>query len=362
MIKRISSFIILSIMVLSLLSSCGEEEVIPSEYYSATFFAMDTEVTVKLARDTGLKDEKEKTIYHDDAHLSEIVRSCADIAKEKELLLSATDESSAISELNRESDVFLDFNEEVTDLLKKSFEISAATDGAFDVTIGTVTKLWNVTGGNPEIPSDDDIASALSHVGYGKIELDGANVKKLDRETKLDLGAIGKGYALGLMTEYLATTDVVYGLVSFGGNVGVFGAKPNGAKFKVGITDALDTSRVCGYVFVDKQFVSVSGDYERFFTADGCKYSHIFDPATGRPAETDITGVAVICPDSSYADALSTALFVKGSDGAIEFYNTHPGDFEAVIQTKDGRLILTGGLMKDGEFEEYVEPPATGEE
>ena len=176
-------------------------------------------------------------------------------------------------------------------------------------------------------------------------------MKKTDKKTKIDMGAIAKGYTLGKIVEYLKTTDVKYGIISFGGNVGVFGKKTDGSKFKVGITDAADTAKLSGYVFTDSEYISVSGDYERYFIADGVKYSHIFDPATGRPAAADISGVAVICDDAALADALSTALFVKGSEGALKFYDAKIYDFEAVIQLTDGSVILTDGLKTSGAFE-----------
>lgn len=366
MIKRIISLVLSSILLLSLFS-CGNEvveEETPSEYYTADFFAMDTDVTVKLARDTG-NTEEGKTLYHDDAHLSQIAKECADIAANIEAKISRTKEDSVIAELNAEGDYFLDIDPEVQEIIYKSLGISDLTDGAYDITIGTLTELWNITGVGPIVPSDEKIDEAKSHVGYKKIKMDDANFRKEDRKTKLDLGAIGKGYALGKIIEYLKTTDITYGLVSFGGNVGVFGDKPETGTFKVGITDAKETSKVSSYVFIDHEYVSVSGDYERFFITNGVKYSHIFDPATGRPADTDITSVAVICEDPDIGDALSTALFVKGSAGTLEFYeklkslDTTIWNFEAVIQTKDGDLIITDGLKNSSRFEKYVEPVTT---
>jgi len=360
MIKKVLSSLLILAFIFTF-SSCGdvEEPVEEPEYYSATFFAMDTEVTVRLARDTGETDSEGATVYFDDAHLSEIIKKCADMAEEKEALLSRTDENSALSMVNGEADCYLDINTELIDLINYSREISDKTDGAFDITVGTVTDLWNVTGESPAVPTDDAVAEALSHVGNDKLATNGTNLTKTDRKTKLDLGAIGKGYTLGKIIEYLKTTDVVYGVVSFGGNVGVFGSKNDW--YKVGITDALDKSKLCGYVYISTGYVSVSGDYERFFAVDGKKYAHIFDPKTGRPAESDITSVSVLCSDPSLADALSTALYVKGSDESLEFYRSGVYKFEAVIQKKDGSIILTDGL-KNGKFEKYVEPvTSTGE-
>lgn len=336
--------------------SCNKVE--EKEYYDAYFTAMDTQITVRLARDSGVKDGK-KPIYFEDAYLEQIVSECADIAKRVEGVFSRTDENSLTYEVNTAADSLFDLDEEFCSLLEKSFEITDKTEGAFDVTLGTVTELWNVTAEEPVIPTDDAVAEALSHVGRDKLTLDGTTIKKIDRLTKLDFGAIAKGYALALITEHLEGTDVVYGLVSFGGNVSVFGSKGEDVKYKVGITDPADTSKVVGYVYIDSGYVSVSGDYERFFEKDAVRYHHIMDAKTGKPAESDISSVSVICDDGTLADALSTALFVIGSEKAVEFQKSGAYDFEAVITTKDGETIVTDGLSENLLFEEYVESEVT---
>ncbi len=352
--KRIVSFIIASLLLFSLFS-CGKEEEIPEEYYGATFFAMDTEVTVKLARTKGAVGEDDTPLYFNDNYLSGIIKECADIAETYEAKFSRTRDGSPVSEINKEIDYLFDVDQDVASLIESSREITKNTDGAFDITVGTVTELWNVTADEPAVPKDGDVKEALSHVGMNKIELKENDVVKSDKKTKIDFGGIAKGFTLGKIIEYLKSTDIVYGLVSFGGNVGVFGSKGDGLQFKVGITDAIDPSKVSGYVYISSGFVSVSGDYERYFTSEGVKYSHIFDPSTARPADTDISGVAVICNDASLADALSTALFVKGSEASLEFYNKGVYNFEALIQTKDGNLVMTPSFQSLTSFEKYVE-------
>lgn len=351
--KKLISTVLIALFALSFVS-CEKEEM-PEEYYGATFFAMDTEVTVKLARVTGALGEDEKPLYFNDNYLSGIIKECADIAQTYEAKFSRTREGSPVSEINKEVDYLMDIDPEVSFLIESSREISKNTDGAFDITVGTVTELWNVTADNPTVPTDEEVQEALSHVGMSKIEYKDNDIIKSDKKTKIDLGAIAKGFTLGKIIDYLKTTDIVYGLVSFGGNVGVFGSKGDGVQFKVGITDALDNSKVVGYVYISSGYVSVSGDYERYFESDGVRYSHIFDPATARPAETDISGIAVICEDASIADALSTALYVKGCEGSLEFYNKGLYNFEALIQTKDGSLIKTPSFQSLTSFEEYVE-------
>lgn len=360
--KRIISIFLLSALFLSLLSSCGKDT--EPEYYDSYFMAMDTTVTLRLARDSGQKNGR-KTVYFEDSYLKEITENCSEIASGIEAKLSRTIDGSLTWDVNKETDSILALDTEFIALLEKAMDVSEKTDGAFDVTVGALTELWNITGDEHSIPSEDVIAQALSHVGTDKITLDSENIIKSDRSLKIDLGAIGKGYALSKVTEYLESTDILYGLVSFGGNVSVFGSKGENEKYKIGVTDPFDTSKVVGYVYIDDGYVSVSGDYERYFEADGVRYHHIFDSKTGFPADSDITSVAVLSDEGDLADSLSTALFVMGSEKAIEFYKTELYDFEAVIIKKDGSVLLTDGLTELTEdeqvdsgkivFEPYIE-------
>ncbi len=356
-ILRTLSLSLCLILLTTTLLSCTNN--VEKEYYDAYFTAMDTQITVRLARDSGQKDGR-KNIYHEDSFLESIITECANIATQTEGVFSRTDENSLTYEINSQADSFFEVDSEFCELLNRSYDISAKTNGAFDITIGAVTELWNVTGDEPSVPSEESISEALLHTGKDKILLDGNSITKTDREAKLDFGAIAKGYALSKIIDYLKDTDVLYGLVSFGGNVAVFGTKYDSKdqiiKYKVGITDPTDTTKVVGYVYIENGYVSVSGDYERYFEADSVRYHHIMDPATARPAESDISSVSVICNNGSLADALSTALFVMGSEKALEYYESGIYDFEAVITLHDGTTIVTDGLNENGAFEKYIEP------
>ena len=132
-----------------------------------------------------------------------------------------------------------------------------------------------------------------------------------------------------------------------GGNIGVFGTKPNSEKFKIGICDPDDASGVVGYLSISSGFISVSGDYERYFEENGERYHHIIDPATGYPAKSDVRSVAVYANNGAAADALSTALFVMGEEKALEFYGENKIAFEAIIINKNHEIILTDGVSPD---------------
>ncbi|MBR5527427.1 MAG: FAD:protein FMN transferase [Clostridia bacterium] len=237
-------------------------------------------------------------------------------------------------------------------LLKQAHSISEATNGAFDFTLGAVTKLWNITGNSPSVPSQNEISEALSHCGYDKISFSDGRFYSSDNKLSIDLGAIAKGYAGDRGMEILKNSGIANASISVGGNVTVIGSSPANLKcgtkgWKVGIKNPFDTSDILGTVNISDATVSVSGSYERYFTQNGKIYHHIFDSTTGYPAESDLISVAVICRDATIADALSTALFVMGYDKAMDFCNSNIYDIGAVFCTADGRVFTTDNIKDD---------------
>lgn len=332
---RMTSFFLIAALLFSIfsLTSCGET----AEYSDHSFFALDTYITIRLAR---VDDNGSKLT---DEYLAEVADGCADILNKVDLAISAHNESSDVYALNSDINRMLSADEMLVSLLDTADRISSLTGGAYDYTLGALTELWNITGGGP-VPSEEDINEALSHCGADKFKIDGSSITKVDKEAKLDFGGIGKGVATQLILEYLDTTDVSYGLVSLGGNIGVYGKKPEYGNFKIGIRDPESTDSVIGYLYLNSGFVSVSGDYERFFEEDGVRYHHILDPKTGYPADSGLRSVAVHTANGASADALSTALFILGVEDAMKLYNEGTLDFEAVFITDDGRIIATPGL------------------
>lgn len=305
-----------------LLSGCARE---PEEYRDTVFFAMDTYITVRLAR-TGVTEEQ----------LDEAAAECERIVKELETVLSAHDPASELYALNHSGTEFTEISETLEDVLITAYDIHGITDGAYDCTFGGLAELWNITDGGP-VPAQKDIDALLAHTGYDKITLDERRntVMRPDPDVQLDLGGIGKGAAADRLIWYLETTEIPYGLVSVGGTIGVFGDKPDGTPYKIGIRDPDDPNGVIGYLLIDEGFVAVSGDYERYFEENGVRYHHIFDPSTGYPADSGLRSAAVHALNGAAADALSTALFVMGTDAALELYENH-GGFEAVLVSDDG--------------------------
>ncbi len=293
-------------------------------YGESTFYALDTLIVFKTDKDLP-------------EGLSEYINGY-----EKRMSRTRTD--SYLYMLNEGRAEVCD--EETDALIKKAVEISRETDGAFDVTCGALTDLWNIKAEEPTVPTQEMINNALEKVGYGKITFGNDTVQT--NGAVIDLGGIAKGYIAEKTVEYLKSNGIDTGIVSFGGNIAVIGPKNGKDMWTVGIKDPADTSCSVGNLMLDSGFVSVSGGYERYFEKDGSVYHHIFDSKTGRPADSDILSASVICSDGALADALSTALYVMNSDAAKRFYRDSRYEFETVMVTVDGKIYVSKGL--EGRF------------
>ena len=273
-----------------------------------TIFALDTVITIKISDNN-----------------NELLSACSQMINDYENIFSKTIPASDIAQFNNSDKVSMSDIE----LIKKSIDIAAKTHGNFNPALGTVTKLWH-----DSIPDEID----LSHTDYTKINIDGNELIKSDSKLQLDLGGIAKGYICEKVTDYLIAQGVDYGVLSFGGNISVFGDRT----WEIGIQSPYDTDDIVGNLKIDSGYVSVSGDYQRYFEMGGKRYHHIIDPTTGYPVDNGVNSVVVWCDDGTLADALSTALFVMGADDGMKFHESNIYDFEVMYITKDGLHMSDG--------------------
>ena len=217
------------------------------------------------------------------------------------------------------------------------------TDGAFSPYLGSIIELWGV-GSKNYVPTEEELSAALSASKAENVKNDGKNFVELKDGVRLNFGAIAKGYATDVVRDILEEEGTKGAVIFLGGNVYVHGTKPNGEKFRVAIRDpeGSENDWILALELSDK-FIISSGDYERYFEAGGRRYHHIFSPETGYPTESDLRAICVIADDGTMADAYSTALYVMGSQGAIDFWREHEG-FELVLVGRDGTVTLTEGI------------------
>jgi thiamine biosynthesis lipoprotein len=201
--------------------------------------------------------------------------------------------------------------------------ISKESNGAFDVTVGGLVKLWGfgpAAGDHRRagrVPTDAEIDGARGHVGYQRLHarLDPPALKKDDPLTEIDLSGIGKGYAASAVAAALDGAGVENYLIAVGGELRAKGISPLGRAWRVGIeVPTPDTRRIIRQVELDNCAVSTSGDYRQFFEVNGRRYCHEIDPATGRPINHGLASVSVIHADSAFADGMATAIIVMGPE------------------------------------------------
>ncbi len=212
------------------------------------------------------------------------------------------------------------------DLLQLSARLSEETQGAFDITAGPLVKAWGFYRQQGVVPSAETIAQTLEHVGMRHVLLDeGDSTVRFDRAgVEINLGSIGKGYAVDRAAAVLRNLGVEAALIHGGySTIYALGAPPDAEGWVIGIRHPLDEEKHITTVTLRDQALSTSGSYEQFFEVDGKRYSHILDPRTGTPAR-GMWSSSVIAPSATESDALSTAFFVLGEEGARAYCARHP--------------------------------------
>lgn len=313
--------LLLFLSCLLVFSSCEKKE----GYVCRDIYAMSTVISVNIPE--GVKNA------------DKLITDAEELIYSMEKLFSATDEKSEISTFNQ-SKYGCELSSDTLNVIETALDVAKNTKGAYDPTCLALTKLWNITEGG-YLPVESEITEALKYTDYTLLSIEDNSLKKSSPAVSADLGGVAKGYTLGKCVELLQK-DCSYGMISLGGNVGVWGKKPDSSKWNIGIKDPFDTSSVIGCFEIDEGYISVSGDYERFFEKNGVRYHHIFDTKTGYPVDNGVHSVAVYTNDAALGDALSTALFVMGYENTLSLYESKIYDFEALFVTDDGIFMTEG--------------------
>lgn len=310
-----------------LLTGCSDKSEEKQTEYKKDIFAMDTFMTIKAYGDKAeiAVDEAER----------EIVRL--------ESLFSVTDTDSDVSKINLNAGTSAEVSDDTIMLLTYALDYCQMTDGALDITVYPILREWGFTTGEYKIPDNERIKELLAFTDYRKIKISG-NTVSLEKNTKIDIGSTAKGYTGDRIAEIMQKNGVDSALINLGGNVQAVGTKPDGSKWKIGIQDPENSGEIVCTLSVSDCAVVTSGNYERYFVgADGKKYCHIIDPKTGYPADNGVISASVIGKSGVMCDALSTALFVMGTEKAIAFCKSHH-EIDAVIITNDKKMYVTEGL------------------
>ncbi len=212
-------------------------------------------------------------------------------------------------------------------LLAEAFRLSEATGGAFDVTVGALMKAWGFFRRSGRVPAPDELAQTLQQTGFRRVRLDphSKTIAFARPGIELDLGAIGKGYAVDRAAAVLREHGVRNALISSGSSsIAALGAPPGQPGWKIALRHPFERRRQVRALRLGNLSISTSGGSEQVFVLDGRLYTHLLDPRSGRPVE-DMLMSAVIGANNALTDALSTAFLVLGADGSREFLARNPG-------------------------------------
>ena len=296
---------------------------------------MDTQVTVTVV--SASRDSAEKAI---DAAFSKI--------GEIESLTNLYASGSEISHINNNAGISATkVSPEVLELIGKAFSVSEKTDGAFDMTMGSVTKLYDFH--SKKTPEENAMGKNLSLVNYRDVTVDKAasTVFLKKKGMLIDAGGIAKGYAADKAVLALRNLGILSGLVAIAGDIKAFGLKPDGTPWQIGIRNPRAENSeddIMATLTLSDMAISTSGDYERFFLRGGTRYHHLLDPQTGSPAR-GCRSVTVVAREAAFADSFATAVFVLGPEKGIKVLDA--AGFEGLIVDSEGKMHFTARMREN---------------
>lgn len=339
--KKRLVYILIICMLSGMFSSCSQDNKL--KRYQATFLTLfDTVTTI-----AGYAENKE--IF------SETAQKIYDELEEYHQLFDIYNDYEGINNIKTINDnagiAPVKVDKKIIDMLELAYEMYGYTDGMLNVAMGSILSLWHDAReygiNNPEssyLPDPEALKKASNSMDIEKLQIDKENstVYLADPNMKLDVGAIGKGYAVEAVCSSLEKDGVDHYVVNVGGNVRTIGTKIDGTGWKVGVEDPEGKEKYLFYLSVSDKAVVTSGSYQRYYTVNGVSYHHIINPKTLYP-ENKYLSVTIISDDSGIADALSTALFNMdqslGEKIIESFENT-----EAMWVYPDGTKAFSSGF------------------
>ena len=218
---------------------------------------------------------------------------------------------------------------------------SNLSSGAFDITVNPLVLMWEEMKDTNVYPTEEEIEETKARVGYPYLKISGNSAQFTKPNMSITLGAIAKGYIVDRGLEELKRCGIKHALINAGGQVGVFGGKPDGSPWTIALRNPRNASDYITLINLTDGAVATSGDYERYYTPD-MKVHHIMDPHTGYSA-TSLISATIIAENGTHADALSTTVFVLGPEEGIKLAESLPG-VQALVITENKTIIKTKGF------------------
>ena len=255
-----------------------------------------------------------------------------------EKLLTTFDESSQTNLINRNAGVApVKVDKEVFDIILRAQRISDVTQGAFDITYGSVDKkLWNFDKNMTSLPDAATAKRLVSLINYKNVVLDEkkGTVFLKEKGMRIGFGGIGKGYAAERAKYILQQNGVTSGIVNAAGDLAAWGYQPDGKEWTIGIADPNAARDPLSYLTITNMAIATSGNYEKFIMIGGKKYSHTINPKTGLPV-TGIKSVTIISPNAEIADAMATPVMIMGVKVGLDMVNQVKGLSCVIIDDND---------------------------
>jgi len=315
----------------------------------------------------------EITVYSQNTQSANIaIESALDAMTKVNGLMSTYKEDSEISEINRQAGKkAVNANPQTFFVVKSAIHYSEISAGAFDITISPLIRSWGFFRNQGRIPPQEEIDQKLALVNYKMIELDAEHnplppsspltkgarglskgkhgrIRLLKKDMTLDLGGIAKGYAVDQAIEKLRDAKIENALVNLSGNMYAMGHPKDKDAWHIGIRHPRQKEGLIGFLKLKEEAIATSGDYEKFFIHDGKKYSHIINPHTGYPV-SGVASVTIVAKTAMEADALSTAVFVLGTERGLRLIESIDGVEGIIVRENENEelsFVMSEGFSK----------------
>lgn len=246
-----------------------------------------------------------------------------------EMSLSTYNPNSIISRINN-NDPTVKTDLDFETIFYAAQEAAARTDGALDITVGPLVKAWGFAFGNNDHSKLPNVSEFLPYVGYKKVRIENHKVIKDDPRILIDANSIAQGYSVDVIAKLLSDNGCKNYMIEIGGEVACKGLNAKGEKWRIGIDKAVDDSTSMNeelqtILSLTDCAVTTAGDYRKFYIKDGKKYSHIINPHTGYPANSNLLSVTIVAPTAIMADAYDTPFMVLGVDSCLKVCKSIPG-------------------------------------
>lgn len=285
-------------------------------------------------------------VAEDESWANERIEAATDEIRRIEKLLTTYSDDSETALINKNAGMVpVAVSQETFNIIERSIRISAITQGAFDITYGSVDKrLWNFDMNMKSLPDKATAKKMVRLINYRNIILDKEKITVFLKEkgVRIGFGGIGKGYAAERAKQVMKEMGAESGIVNASGDLTAWGYQPDGKPWTIGIANPNAKQQIFSYMNITNMAIATSGNYEKYIMINGEKYSHTIDPRTGLPVK-GIKSVTIISANAELADAMATPVMIMGIHAGLDLINQMNG-IEAIIIDDDDKIYKSNNI------------------